>query len=113
MADVVLAAEKVSAAGRAPTRNGALSVSDTYLVRNNGRTLLLFEKTGAGACAVTVQTPIRQGGLDVAERVINVPATTGDVAAGPFPPSLYNDGQGDLRFTLSEITGLTVAVVAL
>jgi hypothetical protein len=113
MADVTLNPQKLSDVGVAPTRAGSLSASNTYIVRNNGRTLLLFEKTGAGNCTVTVQTPAKQGGLDVAERTFNVPATTGDVAAGPFPPSLYNDASGDLRFTLSEVTGLTVAVVSL
>ena len=113
MADVVLTPEPASAAGFAPTRTSGLSVSDVYVVRNNGRVLLLFEKTGAGDCIVTVQTPAKRGGLDVAERTFTVPATTGDMIAGPFPPPLYNDGSDDLRFTLDEITGLDVAVVML
>ena len=113
MVDVVLTPERATAAGRTPTRNGGLSVADTYLVRNNGRTLLLFEKTGAGACIVTVQTPAKRAGLDVAERTFTVVATTGDVIAGPFTPSIYNDGKDDLRFTLSDIAGLTVAAIAL
>jgi len=111
MPDIRIDVEKPSAAGAAPTRNGSLSASDTYLVRNDGQVLLLFEKSGAGACTVTVQTPVQVGGLAVAERTINVPATTGDVAAGPFPASIYNDGSGDLRVTLSEITGLTIAAL--
>ncbi|MFQ5775858.1 MAG: hypothetical protein ACE5GS_15150 [Kiloniellaceae bacterium] len=113
MADVVLAPQRINAGGIAPARTGGLTTNDTYLVRNNGAVILLFEKTGAGACVVTVQTPARAGGLDVAERTFTVPATTGDVAAGPFPPSIYNDGSGDLRFTLSEVTGLTVAALML
>ena len=111
MPDVRIAVEKPGAAGAAPTRNGSLSISDTYLVRNDGQVLLLFEKSGAGACTVTVQTPVQIGGLAVAERTFSVPATTGDVAAGPFPASIYSDGLGDLRLTLSEVTGLTVAAL--
>ena len=112
MVDVVLTPERATAAGRTPTRNAGLSVADTYLVRNNGRTLLLFEKTGVGACTVTVETPVKSAGLDVAERTFIVAASTGDVIAGPFPPAIYNDGKDDLRFTLSDIAGLSVAVIA-
>jgi len=111
MAAVTLAPQALKPAGIAPTRTGSLSASNTYIVRNNGRTLLHFLKAGANACTVTVQTPVKAGGLDVAERTFNVPASTGDVMAGPFTPSIYNDAAGDLRFTLSEVTGLTVAAV--
>lgn len=111
MADVRLAPKRSLAAGLTPTRTGALSVSDTYLVRNSGRVLLMFQKSGAGACTVTVQTPATRGGLALAERTVAVEATTGDVVCGPFPPSLYNDGTDDLKFTCDEITGLTVAVI--
>ena len=111
MPDVRIAVEKPGAAGAAPTRNGALSIADTYLVRNDGQVLLLFEKSGAGACTVTIQTPVQVGGLAVAERTINVPATTGDVAGGPFPASIYNDALGDMRLTFSEVTGLTIAAL--
>jgi hypothetical protein len=113
MSDVTIVPQRASAVGITPTRSGSLSVSDTYIVRNNGRLLLLFEKSGASDCVVTVQTPAKRGGLDVAERTFTVVATTGDVIAGPFPPPLYNDAAGDLRFTLDEITGLDVAAVML
>lgn len=112
MADVTITVQQASAAGATTTRTGSLNTTDTYVVRNNGRTLLLFEKTGAGNCTVTVQTPAKQAGLDVAERTFTVVATTGDVVAGPFPPSVYNDAAGDLRFTLSDAVGLTVAAIA-
>lgn len=112
MADVRLTPEKVTDAGLAATYTGSLSIADTYLVQNDGAVILHFKKTGAGACTVTVVTPKSGGrGLAIADRTFSVPATTGDVFAGPFPVGLYNDGSGDLSFTLSEITGLTVAVL--
>lgn len=113
MANVTIAPEKVAPGGIAPTRTGSLDTADTHIVRNNGQMLLMFQKAGAGICAVTVQTPAKRGGLDIAERTFNVPASTGDVIAGPFPPALYNDAAGDLRFTIDEATGLTVAAVYL
>jgi len=111
MAEVTLTPERVLKDGLAATYTGSLSTSNTYLVRNNGRVVLHFKKGGAGDCTVTVQTPKTVAGLAVAENTFSVPATTGDIFAGPFPQSIFNDSAGDLRFTLSEITGLTVAVL--
>jgi hypothetical protein len=71
---------------------------------------LHFLKTAAVDCLVTVQTPGQAGGLAIAERTFTVVATSGDIVAGPFAPGIYNDGLGDLRFTLSDIDGLDVGV---
>jgi hypothetical protein len=111
MAEVAIAVQRVLPTGVAPTYTGSLLTTNTYLVRNSGRVMLHFKKAGASVCTVTIQTPATVGGLAVAEQTNTVPASTGDIMAGPFPPRIYNDGAGDLRFTLSEITGLTVAVV--
>ncbi len=111
MADRTIVPQRISDVGVTPSRTSSLLTADTHIVRNNGRMWLHFLKTGAGDCIVTVQTPKTVGGLAVAERTFTVVATTGDIVAGPFPPSIYNDALGDLRFTLDEITGLDVAVL--
>jgi hypothetical protein len=113
MSDVVLAVEKLSPLGLEATYNGTLSASNTYFVRNSGRAFLHFKKSAAVDCVVTIQTPVTVGGLAVAEQTVTVDATTGDVFIGPFPPSIYNDGNNDLKFTLSDVDGLTVAVLEL
>lgn len=113
MAEVRLTPQKLVATGVTPSYTGSLSTSNTYLVRNTGRCMVHFKKSGAGACDVTIDTPGTVGGLAIANQVVNVPASTGDKMIGPFPPNIYNDGNQDLRITLSEITGLTVAVVEL
>lgn len=114
MVDVTLTPQRVGAAGAVPTRTGSLSTSNTYVVRNDGKTLLAFLKAGASDCIVTVKTPATVGGLAVAERTLTtVVATTGEVIAGPFAPGIYNDSSGDLKFTLDNITGLDVAVIQL
>ena len=112
MVDVTLTVEKLSPGGTTPTRT-AISASNVYIVRNSGRVMLAFDKSGANVAAITVQTPMTQGGLAVAEQTFNVPATTGDVMAGPFPTPIYNDTSGDLRFSTNEGTGLTCAVIEL
>jgi len=114
MADVELAVQQIVAAGITPTYTGSLSISNTYHVRNTGRIFLHFKKSGAGSCDVTIATPRTVDGLAIADRVVQVPATTGDKMIGPFKPDVYNSQGGvDLTFTLSEITGLTVAVLRL
>lgn len=87
--------------------SGIVAGTTDFVFKNNGRTMLHCKKSGAGSCTVTLKTPATLGGLDVAEVTGTVPASTGDVMFGPFPPSLYNDVAGDMRFNFSEVTGLT------
>jgi hypothetical protein len=92
-----------------------LNVVDTFVFSNDGRTVLHFMKSGAGACTVTISTPGTVDGLAVADRTVTVAATTGDVVIGPFPPDTYNTpGLSTFAgFTVSEVTGLTVAILRL
>lgn len=113
MANITLNPDAMTQAGIAATYNGGLSLANTYFFRNNGKTFLHFKKTGAGICAVTVVTPNTQRGLAIADLAVNVPATVGDVFIGPFDPATFDDVNHDISFTLSEITGLTVAVINL
>jgi hypothetical protein len=91
----------------------ALAIGNTYKVRNNGKTILYFKKTGANACTVTFTTNGTLKGKALAAVTNNVPATTGDVHTGPFDPTVYDDINHDISFTVSEATGLTVAVLQL
>lgn len=111
MADARLAAEKVVRGGLAATYNGSLSTGDDYQVNAPHNIILHFKKSGAGACVVTFTTQNTIDGQAVADRTVSVPATTGDRFIGPFPEKIYADTIGDLRFQLSEVTGLTVAVL--
>ncbi len=81
------------------------------MIKKDGRVITHWKKSGAGACTLTIETPVTKGGLVVAEQTVMVPATTGDVFVGPFPPSIFNNGIKDVRITPSEVTGLTVAVL--
>jgi len=115
MGDVRLTVQKVLKAGLDLTDVGGLAVAatSTYLVRNDGRTFLHFKKTAAVICTVTIQTPATLGGYAVADQDVVVPATTGDIHCGPFPKRIFNDGNNDLKFTLSDVDGLTVALAKL
>lgn len=113
MALVRLNPQKPTDAGVAPTNNAGLTTTDTFLVRNSGLVLLHFLKTGANPCTVTVIPQRTFKGKTQPNTTFVVPATTGTMWAGIFAPDLYNDVNGDLYFTLSEITGLTVAIADL
>jgi len=113
MADVRLSPQTLADTGITPSYTGSLLTTNTYKIRNDGRTFVHFKKSGASDCVVTIQTPKTVGGLAVAEQTVTVVATTGDKMIGPFQPSIYNDGAGDVNITLSEVTGLTVGVVSL
>lgn len=113
MAQIRLNPQKPTDAGLAATYNGGLTTTDTFLIRNSGLVLLHILKTGANPCTVTVtpQRPVRGKNLPVTTFV--VPATTGNMAAGVFPGDIYNDVNGDIYVTFSEVTGLTMAILDL
>lgn len=120
MSDVTLAVQQIARGGLAPAYTAAgasplLNVTDTFKWNNTGKEFLHVKKSGAGACTLTIKTPGTVDGLAVAERTINVPASTGDVMVGPFPPGIYNAPGTNMAegFTVSEVTGLTVAIVRL
>lgn len=93
---------------------GSLSATDTYTFPNDGKTFLHCKKSGAGSCTGTVVTPATFRGKAIVDTTFTVPATTGDVMIGPFPPDLYSDpATGLVTVSFSEITGLTVAVIRL
>ena len=89
----------------------AMSTADQYKVRNDGRMLLHFKKTGAGAANITVVTPKEIKGYAIADQIVVVPATTGDVMMAPVDRDLFSDAAQDVNFTTDEDTGLTVAAV--
>ncbi|MDA2936829.1 hypothetical protein MYX75_01015 [Acidobacteria bacterium AH-259-A15] len=111
MADVRKVVEKLTRNGIDLVDTGSLLTTNTYLIQSPGNVVLHFKKTGAGNCTVTFITQGTVDGQAIADRTVTVPATTGDIHVGPFPESAYSDSVGDLRFTLSEITGLTVAAM--
>lgn len=113
MADVRLTVQKCTPNGITPTNTGSLSVANTYQVRNDGKTFLHVINGGGTECNVTIDTPGNVGGLAIAQQTVAVPATTGDVMIGPFPPAIYNDPSGDLNVTFDFITSVTVATVQL
>lgn len=91
----------------------SLVSTDTNTFSNDGRTFLHFAKTGAGAATITVIAQATVQGMAVANLTVSVPATTGDVFLGPFPPSIFNDASSNVSFTISDTVGLSFALLRL
>jgi hypothetical protein len=111
MADVTLAVQDIVKTGLAAVYTGSLSTANTYKFANDGRTILHFKKSAAVICTVTLPTPGTVDGLAITDRTVAVPATTGDKFIGKLSKDVYNDANGYASFTLSDVDGLTVAVL--
>lgn len=125
MGTITLAVQDIARSGLTTTytASGAsplLNVADTFTFQNSGKEYLIFQKTAATACTVTIDTPGTVDGLAIAQRTVTVVAGSGDaigttslVICGPFPPVHYNTPGSNLfaGFTLSEIGGLSVRIV--
>jgi len=83
----------------------------TMTMANDGRTVLRV-KTGATTANLTI-TPtakIQDGsaaGLSPASPVVALAANK-DYLIGPFPPSVYNDANGEVGLAFSAVTSITV-----
>ena len=77
-----------------------------YIIKNDGKTFFRLYKTGANACVVTFYTQAYMRGLALTAPTVSVPATTGDVLVGPFEPTVFNDANGDMQFSFSEVTAM-------
>lgn len=111
MATVRLTPDQAALSGLAATYNAGLLTANTYVIRNDGRTLLHVKKSGANACTVTITPQQAPRGIAFQPLTVSIPATTGDKFIGPFPKDVFNDVNGDIYVTFSEVTGLTAAVV--
>jgi hypothetical protein len=114
MADTRYAPLKVTRAGlTAVYITAVIAATTNYVMKNDGRTFFRFYKTGANPCTVTFISQEYIRGLAVASPTLSVPATSGDVFAGPFEPTIFNDGNGDMRFNFSEVTAMFFAGVSM
>ncbi len=112
MADVRINPTTLRHAGVANPAQQSVTDADRYLMRNNGRTWLLFENAGNADATVTFDVTRKLGGVvDAVDPTITVPAAAGGddgrVFAGPFPPNVFNNGERDLIFSASAALSAT------
>ena len=96
----------------------AASVADSFV--NDGRTFLLFTNAAVTARTLTIAAdPTSRPGfgtIATPPTVVTIPGsgTNGGLCAvGPFPKERFNDGFGNMNYTVDVATSLTVAAISL
>ncbi len=112
MSDVDITVQNILQSGLVVIHTGSLNIPDTHKVRNDGRTFIRIVNGGGSPTTVTINTPGNRGGNAIADRAVVVTNGT-EQNIGPFPPSIYNDSNGDINITLSFVTTVTIAALHL
>ena len=97
MPDITVPIIDVNESGVAITATAYSTLTDTYLVENNGRVAISWENTAASAVTVTIITTRQIEGLAVADRPITVSGNATFEGSG-YDPNLYGR---TLRFTIT------------
>lgn len=101
-------AQKVGSTGLAATYNAAASGGD----RVPPGALLHVKNANAAAVDLTLATPIvHDGDLAVADRVVSVPASTGERFVRVPDNTVYRAADGLVDITWSVVTSVTFAVL--
>lgn len=89
----------------------AADLANQHEFDNNGRVIVLAKCTDASGKTVTIVSVADEHGR-TGDKAIAVPATTGFSFAGPFKPSIWNQGgTGKTNVNVSAATGLSLAAV--
>lgn len=75
------------------------------LIPNDGNVWIEYVNSGA-AIVATINALI--DGVTTAVRTFTIPATTGRMKVGRFPPA-WNNSSGQISITYASVTGLTMA----
>ena len=110
MAEVTIAVQNIVIGGTTVTFTGSLSASNNYMIRNDGKTFIRVVNGSGGSIVVTIVTQNQVGGNAIADRTVTVLTMT-EQNIGPFPPSIYNNGDGDIDVSFNVITSLTLAAL--
>lgn len=115
MARTALAKQQITSAGVAAAYEAANA--DGHMIDGDERTFLHVKNGSAASINVTVQTPQQRDGLDVAERVVAVPAGA-ERFIGPFSKQQYNRPSGGtdpdkVYVDLSAVASVTLAALGI
>ena len=104
-----VAVEDSSKTGLEATYNNA-TVTDGDGFLNDGSIIVHVKNGGGGDVDLTVQTPAKAGGMDIAEQVTTI--TAGEERfVGPFPTAYFNQTDGQVYLDWDVVTSVTFALV--
>lgn len=106
MANLTL--QDVTTAGLAPSFTAASASGDTFA--NNERTVLYVKNGGASNVTVTFVAQKNCNFGFKHDLTVTVPAK-GELLIGPLPRDRFNDEQGLVHITYSDVTSVTVAAL--
>ena len=86
-----------------------LTASDRFQIPNNGNVQIMV-KNGATATVLSVEVAQTVDGLAIADREVTIAANS-DAVLGPFPPSIYNDGDGDLNLSFDDVAHVSIVAI--
>ena len=101
-----LAVQSAVRAGLEATYTGSITASTDYTSPNDGATILHF-KNAATAASVSITTFTVVDGINLADRVVAIPANE-ERFIGPFPPSIYGN---TLTWQATSPATLSVAAI--
>lgn len=111
---IVVAAQKIVATGLQPALTAPTVDGDVIPV---GNVVLVVSNSSGVSINVTIQTPAKQDGLDVAEQIVPVAAGAVAKLIGPFPAATYGRTAapdiGKAYVDYSAIAGVTRGLVSL
>ncbi len=81
---------------------------DTY--PNTGQEIAIITNNSVGTITVTVATPNKLDGHDIADRTVAIAPSTTEVL-GPYPPGTYNNASGQVALTYTGVTTLFIKVL--
>lgn len=103
-----LSVQQADRAANAVTLAAASAGGDEFV--NTGKEALLIDNGGGSPITVTFATPVTVDGLAVDDLDIDVP--DGEMhLLGPFPTGTYNDGDGKVQISYTDVTSVTVAAI--
>lgn len=108
MARTALTVQEIVTAGITPSL-GAANV-DGHSIPGTGDVVVHVKNGSASPVSVTIPTPGVAGksAEPIADRVVSVPATTGDKIIGPFDPAVFQQPDGTVYIDLSAVATVTI-----
>lgn len=106
----ILSVTPINRSGVLESLVAASATGDSF--PNDGNVFLAVRNAGTAAITVSITTPAKIWGVDIANLSVSVGA--GETRfIGPFPEPIFNDANGRVNVTYSAVTNVSVGAFAL